>query len=105
MDAWTRSGRATRSTALLHQPVPAAAVLDVRQASEVVDGRVPGAMHIELGALAEQADEVPDGPIVAHCMHGLRSMTAASILERAGRDDVAVFVAGPEEWSTEGMPA
>jgi hydroxyacylglutathione hydrolase len=31
VDAWTRSGRATRSTPLLHQPVPDATALDVRQ--------------------------------------------------------------------------
>lgn len=105
VDAWARSSRETTSTPLLHRPIPDVAVLDVRQASEVADGHVPGAVHIELGALTDQIDKVPDGPVVAHCMHGQRSMTAASILERAGRDDVEVFIADPDEWSTEGTPA
>jgi rhodanese-related sulfurtransferase len=45
------------------------------------------------------AGEVPVGPVIAHCMHGQRSMTAASVLERAGRDDVAVFTGGPDQWT------
>jgi hydroxyacylglutathione hydrolase len=55
-------------------------------------------VHIELGALADRAGEIPAGQVLAHCMHGQRSMTAASLLERAGRDDVAVFTGGPEQW-------
>jgi rhodanese-related sulfurtransferase len=74
-------------------------VLDVRQESEWQQGHVPSAVHIELGALADHATDVPAGQVVAHCMHGQRSMTAASVLERAGRDDVAVFTGGPDQWT------
>jgi rhodanese-related sulfurtransferase len=33
-------------------------------------------------------------------MHGQRSMTAASVLERADRHDVAVCTGGPDQWIT-----
>jgi rhodanese-related sulfurtransferase len=33
------------------------------------------------------------------CGHGERAMTAASLLERAGHDDLAVVVGGPDDWA------
>ena len=33
------------------------------------------------------------------CGHGERAMTAASLLERAGHDDLSVFVGGPDGWA------
>jgi hydroxyacylglutathione hydrolase len=74
-------------------------VLDVRQASEFAAGHVPGALHVELGALA-RADDLPTGPLVVMCGHGERAMTAASVLERTGRRDLAVLLGGPAEWSS-----
>jgi glyoxylase-like metal-dependent hydrolase (beta-lactamase superfamily II)/rhodanese-related sulfurtransferase len=99
VSAWIAAGRATASTALLDEPAADVAVLDVRQASEWRRGHVPGALHIEVGALAERADAVPAGPVVAHCVHGQRAMTAASVLERAGRSHVAVFTGDPDQWT------
>jgi rhodanese-related sulfurtransferase len=32
------------------------------------------------------------------CGHGERAATAASLLERAGRHDVAVVAGGPDDW-------
>ena len=95
---WTAAGRATTSTALLDRPEGDGALLDVRQASEWRQGHAAGALHIELGTLAARAAEVPAGRVVAHCVHGQRAMTAASVLERAGRDDVAVLAGSPEQW-------
>jgi hydroxyacylglutathione hydrolase len=34
------------------------------------------------------------------CGHGERAMTGASVLERAGRDDLAVLAGGPTAWAT-----
>jgi glyoxylase-like metal-dependent hydrolase (beta-lactamase superfamily II)/rhodanese-related sulfurtransferase len=75
-------------------------VLDVRQASEVADGHLPGALTVELGALAGDrlAVEVPEGPVAVMCGHGERAMTAASLLERAGHQDLRVAIGGPKEW-------
>jgi hydroxyacylglutathione hydrolase len=75
-------------------------VLDVRQASEVADGHLPGAAAVELGALAGNPlpAELPEGPVTVMCSHGQRAMTAASLLERAGRQDLRVVLGGPEDW-------
>lgn len=102
--AWVAAGRRLRSTRLLDRPADGA-VLDVRQESEWTQGHVADAVHIELGELGDHVEEVPDGPVIVHCMHGQRSMTAASILERSGREDVAVFTAGPDAWNAEDASA
>jgi glyoxylase-like metal-dependent hydrolase (beta-lactamase superfamily II)/rhodanese-related sulfurtransferase len=74
-------------------------VLDVRQASEVALGHLPGAVTVELGAL-DGGDGLPAGPLTLMCAHGERAMTAASLLERAGRCDLRVVTGGgPAEWS------
>jgi rhodanese-related sulfurtransferase len=77
-----------------------ALVLDVRQASEVADGHLPGAVTVELGALAGDrlSAQLPEGPVTVMCSHGERAMTAASLLERAGRQDLRVALGGPKEW-------
>ncbi|WP_416981866.1 MBL fold metallo-hydrolase [Streptomyces sp. T028] len=72
--------------------------VDVRQEAEYEAGHVPGAVHLELGGLAAHAGEVPGGPLVA-CGHGVRAMTAASLLERAGRSDLAVLDGGPADYA------
>jgi hydroxyacylglutathione hydrolase len=79
---------------------PPGVVLDVRQASEVADGHLPGAIAIELGALAgdRRPPELPAGPITVMCAHGERAMTAASLLARAGSNDLRVARGGPEDW-------
>ena len=75
-------------------------VLDVRQAGEFDAGHLPAAVHVELGSLAEHLDSVPSGPVAVMCGHGERALTAASILARAGRDDVSVVVGGPHDWAS-----
>jgi hydroxyacylglutathione hydrolase len=75
-------------------------VLDVRQASEVADGHLPGAFAVELGALADDRPPavLPEGPITVMCGHGERAMTAASLLERAGHMNLRVAIGGPKDW-------
>jgi hydroxyacylglutathione hydrolase len=74
-------------------------VLDVRQASEVAGGHLPGAAAVELGAL-DGGHGLPAGPLTMMCAHGERAMTAASLLASAGRRDLRVVVGGgPPEWS------
>jgi hydroxyacylglutathione hydrolase len=77
-----------------------ALVLDVRQANEVADGHLPGALAIELGTLAGDRlpAELPEGPVTVMCSHGERAMTAASLLARAGHKDLRVARGGPRDW-------
>jgi glyoxylase-like metal-dependent hydrolase (beta-lactamase superfamily II)/rhodanese-related sulfurtransferase len=95
IDAW---GDPLAHTRLVGPDQVDGAVLDVRQESEFEGGHLPGAQHIELGALARHADEVRHEPLVVMCGHGERAMSAASVLERAGHRDVAVLTGGAEDW-------
>jgi hydroxyacylglutathione hydrolase len=103
MAAWRAAGLAEAQLPLVEAEQlddPPGPVLDVRQASEVADGHLPGAATVELGALAGNPlpAELPEEPVTVMCSHGQRAMTAASLLERAGRQDLRVVVGGPEDW-------
>jgi glyoxylase-like metal-dependent hydrolase (beta-lactamase superfamily II)/rhodanese-related sulfurtransferase len=97
-ESWADAGLPAASIELHDARAPDdATVLDVRQHDEFLAGHVPGARNIELGALPTA--EVPSDRLVVMCGHGERAMTGASILEQAGRTDVAVVVGGPQEWA------
>ncbi|MET8571483.1 MBL fold metallo-hydrolase [Streptomyces sp. NPDC004783] len=99
MDAWRADGNPQAATAFLTADRAAGRpYLDVRQEAEFAAGHVPGARHLELGGLAAAAADAPPGAVVA-CGHGERAMTAASLLERAGRTDVAVLRGGPDDYA------
>ncbi|GID49443.1 MBL fold metallo-hydrolase [Actinoplanes capillaceus] len=96
MHAWTGEVTTTR---LVRPDQVDAPVLDIRQAAEYGGGHLPGAVHLELGDLPAAGDAVPAGPAVVMCGHGERAMTAATLLERAGRRDLAVLAGGPDDWA------
>lgn len=98
IDAWTASGRAIDTIRLVDPAGMTGQVIDVRQANEYATGHVPGAINVELGAMA--AAGLTSGPVTVMCGHGERAMTGASILSAAGRDDVSVLDGGPDTWST-----
>jgi hydroxyacylglutathione hydrolase len=103
MAAWQAAGQPQARLALVEvdqlgdRPGP---VLDVRQASEVADGHLPGVLAVELGDLADDPlpRRLPEGPVTVMCSHGQRATTAASLLERAGRQDLRVALGGPDDW-------
>ncbi len=99
--AWQAAGRPLGVTPLVDVDdlEEGRRILDVRQDSEWAAGHMPDAAHVELGALPARARDLPPGPMSVHCEHGQRSMTAASVLERAGRDDVQVLRHGPGDWA------
>jgi hydroxyacylglutathione hydrolase len=101
IDAWAAAGYPTTSTRLVD---PAEIdgrrrVLDIRQDAEFTAGHLPGAVHVELGSLAQAARDLPAEPTVLMCGHGERAMGAASLLERAGHRDLAVLAGGPDDWA------
>jgi hydroxyacylglutathione hydrolase len=98
IDAWTQSGRPTRTIPLVEPAAMTRRVIDVRQANEYATGHLPGAVNIELGAVSNV--ELAAGPLTVMCGHGERAMTAASILAVGGRDEIAVLDGGPDMWST-----
>ena len=103
VDAWAASGRALATTPLLPaRDIGRRRIVDVRQAAEHAAGHVVGAVNLELGALARHPDRLDREPVVVHCGHGERAMTAASLLQRRGHPDVAVLDGGPADLDAAG---
>jgi len=129
MGGWVAAGQPVARTELvIPERLAERPVLDVRQRAEFVDGHLPGARHVELGALSHGGADglgaglgagVPglgagvdagadglgagpvgasDAPVVVMCGHGERAAGAASLLERRGYRDLAILVGGPEDW-------
>ena len=66
-------------------------VLDVRRAAErAAGGHVEGSVHIPVHQLRERLSDIPGGTVWVHCAGGMRAAIAASLLDAAGRDVVAV---------------
>ncbi|MEV0176130.1 MBL fold metallo-hydrolase [Streptomyces sp. NPDC050803] len=94
---WVREGetpasfrRATFADLADRRRAEGVVVLDVRRGSERAGGYVEGSVHIPVHALHRRLDEVPDGEVWVHCGAGMRAAIAASMLDAAGRDVVAV---------------
>ena len=76
-------------------PTSAPAILDVRTAAEWDGGHIAGARHLPLAELTQRVGEVPDGPRIAVlCGSGYRSAIAASLLKRAGRENLVNVTGG-----------
>ena len=99
VEAWAATQPLERTTLVDARVLADRPVLDVRQAGEFEAGHLPAAVHLELGSLGDHIDSVPPGPLAVMCGHGERAMTAASLLARAGRNDIAVVVGGPTDWA------
>jgi rhodanese-related sulfurtransferase len=81
-----------------------AELVDVREDHERAAGHIPGSRHIELGALADRADELPtERPLVFQCRVGSRSAMAAFAFRRAGFD-AHNLDGGIVEWAARGLP-
>jgi hydroxyacylglutathione hydrolase len=110
--ALTRAGRALSQIPQIEPRNLAASstngrpvVIDVRYDGEWSEGHLPDAIHIPLGRLSERLSEVPrDRPLVTHCRAGSRSAIAASLLRRAGFEDVSNMSGGYDAWSSAGLP-
>ena len=80
-------------------------VIDVRNASEWVEGHLPAARHIPLGHLTDRVAEIArDKPVIVQCQTGARSAIAASVLQRLGVANVMNLVGGYSAWRGEGLP-
>ncbi|MFJ7333183.1 rhodanese-like domain-containing protein [Streptomyces sp. NPDC101110] len=96
--AWIRDGERPASfprarfadLAEVHGRGEQAVVLDVRRDSERASGHVEGSLHIPVHELHGRLGEVPAGVVWVHCAGGMRAAIAASLLDAAGREVVAV---------------
>jgi rhodanese-related sulfurtransferase len=79
-------------------------LLDVRQPWEHEAAALPDSVLIPLNELPARVGEVrpPDGAlVVVYCHHGVRSLSGAAVLQRAGLTDVASLAGGIDAWSLE----
>jgi hydroxyacylglutathione hydrolase len=77
--------------------------LDVREPDELELGAVAGAVSVPLGDLPQHVATLPAGrPLLVYCASGMRSTTAASLLERAGVGPVVNLRGGYGAWQEAG---
>lgn len=75
-------------------------IVDVREAFELAEGLLPGAVHIPLrsvpGEVPQQLD--PELPLVVYCQHGVRSLQAIRYLRAQGWARAISMSGGFVEW-------
>ena len=81
-------------------------VLDVRADGEWDGGHIEGAIHVHGGLVEERIDELPRNgrPLAVICGSGYRSTAVASVLQRAGFEDVRNVPGGMRAWRNAGLP-
>lgn len=83
-------------------------LLDVRQPEEFAICKIEGATLVPLGELGQRLDDLRDlangRPVIAHCHHGVRSLTAAALLKQAGFENVRSMTGGIDAWSVKVDP-
>jgi hydroxyacylglutathione hydrolase len=82
-------------------------VLDVRGADEWEMGHISGAKHRYAGLIASGRVEISGllerGPLAVICGSGYRSSVVASLLKRAGRQDLVNVIGGMSAWQAAGF--
>jgi adenylyltransferase/sulfurtransferase len=84
-----------------------AAAIDVREADEVAQGLVPGAVAIPRGFLESRIEDAVrdrDAPVVVYCAGGVRSAFAARSLQELGYTNVVSLAGGFGAWKSAGLP-
>jgi rhodanese-related sulfurtransferase len=81
-----------------------AQLVDVREPYEHAAGRIGGARHVELGALAAEAETIErDKPVIFYCRVGARSGMAAEAFAASGWDAYNLS-GGIVSWVVAGLP-
>lgn len=77
-------------------------ILDVREADELKICALPSFIHIPLGNLLTEWDQLPrERVIVTVCHHGRRSLQACLFLKSQGFEKVLNLVGGIEAWAAQ----
>jgi hydroxyacylglutathione hydrolase len=80
-------------------------LIDVRNETEWDEGHIPGAKHMYLGYLQENAAQIVNGKtIVVHCLTGVRSAIGSSILQASGAKEVINMQGGLRDWIAADLP-
>ncbi|MFL5842842.1 MAG: rhodanese-like domain-containing protein [Thermoleophilaceae bacterium] len=91
----------------LHELGDSVQILDVREQSEWDDVHIPGSVHVpyhDIDGVPPELDAAR--PVAVICESGRRSVVAASLLQRQGRQDVLhVVEGGVGSWARKGYEA
>ena len=82
-------------------------VLDVRDAKEFAEGRLPRSKHIPLAELEGRVAEIAkykEKPVLLTCRTGARSAGGARALKKAGFTQVFQLKGGLAAWREAGLP-
>jgi adenylyltransferase/sulfurtransferase len=77
-------------------------LVDVRQVWEHETAALPNSVLVPLDELVDRVDEVEPPPgalVVTYCHHGVRSLSAAVVLDRAGKPGALSLRGGIDAWS------
>jgi hydroxyacylglutathione hydrolase len=107
MEAWQAAGQAveTMPSVAAEEVNLDRPILDVRKCTEFATIHVKGAQSIRLAQLQARLAEVPTGqPLQITCESGYRAMIAASLLRRAGYQDLYHITGGMDAMEAAGLP-
>lgn len=96
---------AGRATQLINRED--AAIIDVREMSEYVEGHLPQARNIPLGQLEHRLGDLEkrkDAPVILVCQSGGRSTEACKKLSDLGFSRVYTLEGGVAAWRSASMP-
>jgi rhodanese-related sulfurtransferase len=80
-------------------------LVDVREAGEWSQQRIPGAIHAPLSSLEQALETLPTGcPVVFYCLSGKRSATAVEICRGLGLPHDRHLEGGIAAWRAAGLP-
>ncbi len=81
-------------------------LIDVREPAEVSSGVVPGAVSVPLGRICAEIGALASvqKTVALCCERGVRSRSAAKLLQQRGYRDLLLLDGGLERWRQEGRP-
>lgn len=83
-----------------------AVLVDIREADERLNDRIPSARHVPLSMVASCHPQSIEGqPVIFHCRSGRRTEVNAQLLAaKAASVEVFVLEGGIEAWRAAGLP-
>ena len=81
-------------------------IIDVREAWELQQSSLEGAIHIPMNSIPQSLDRIPkDRPVVIMCHMGSRSATVVNWMQQRGFDNLYSLEGGIDLWSTDVDPS
>lgn len=82
-----------------------ATLVDVREADELEQASIPGAVHLPLSEMSERYSELPhDRELLVICQSGVRSSFVTDMLAKSGYERSANVAGGILAWYHAGLP-